>query len=637
MQHTYPLIKPTWFGLCWISLLSSSPAWAEAITLPSTIVSANRIEQSADRYTGEITVISSEQLQEKSITTLPEALDRIAGVPMVSNGGLGQATSLFLHGHDSKRTLVLIDGMRFNDPTSPSGPQWQHLLVSDIDRIEIIEGAQAGIWGADAAAGVVNIITKRAQSGTHAALTYALGNLGQKQTQANVSFANSTFDARLGYTGLSSDEFSSITPISNGYRQNPESYEKDGYQNDTISLKLGAQLSQQQRLEVSAYKVDASGYDDLFNAPNSFSQYSYQQRTLGAQYQAHWQNWQFTAALQQGDIIREHNNSSRFNAQTQQQNLIAQHKDNSGDWTMGIDFSEQSSDLLNSSAIGKAQKQTGSFISRSQQLALISAQLPTLLNISLRNDDFSDYQSYVGKRIGIKQTLAPETYIAFNYADTRRMPNLWERFVQYDANYAIIPRNNAGELHPETVDSKEITLAWKGLSLTRFEDHIQSLIDYDMINSNYYNRAGTSQLSGWVWKYQQQLSQLSSEVTLSYQLLDAKDDQGIILARRPDTQLNASWTYLGFTHTQLGLQTQYIGNRYDSVTAAQKGPNTGDVWLWHAYINYQWDKHLRLFAKGINLTDERIAQATDSYAASAPTHYYAYTPRSVLAGVEYRF
>lgn len=73
----------------------SSPIWAASNPLDQVIVSATRVEQSKQDYTGNITVITSEQLTEKAIQTLPEALDRLAGIPAYSNGGLGTTTSVF--------------------------------------------------------------------------------------------------------------------------------------------------------------------------------------------------------------------------------------------------------------------------------------------------------------------------------------------------------------------------------------------------------------------------------------------------------------------------------------------------------------------------------------------------------------
>ena len=78
----------------------------------------------------------------------------------------------FLRGMDSSKTLVLIDGIRLNDTTSINGADFEHFMINDIERIEVIKGAQSSIWGADASAGVVNIITKSAKDGTHGKCKY---------------------------------------------------------------------------------------------------------------------------------------------------------------------------------------------------------------------------------------------------------------------------------------------------------------------------------------------------------------------------------------------------------------------------------------------------------------------------------
>lgn len=608
-----------------------------ANNLDQVIVSATRVEQSVQDYTGNITVITADELQEKAIQTLPEALDRIAGIPMYSNGGLGSSTSVFLHGQDSKRILLLVDGMRFNDPSGTSGAQWQHLLVSDIERIEILEGAQAGIWGADAGAGVVNVITKSAKQGTHGKLSYAIGSLGQKQTQASASYANSQFDARVGYTGLSSDEFSSITPITNSLKANPLDYEKDGYKNDTLNAKLGWNLAQHQRLELNVLKADAKGNYDGY-APNNLYYASYQQQTLGAQYHFMLADWKLIASAQQGNIDRDFN-ASLFNAEVNQQSITANRADQQGSWALGADLLTQSTKTMSNASIQKSNQQDGVFIARTQRFYLPAFTVPTIVNLSLRNDDFSDYQSYVSKRIGVKQMINKDAYAAINLADSRRMPNLFERFIQYNSSYQAAVRSDVGALRPETVVSKSVSLGWKGYELTRFEDQVTDLINYDSINRNYYNINGESTLQGWQWKASEHFASLSSELSLIYQVLDAKDQTGIPLARRPNTSGSLNWSFMGIQKTLINLQTQFIGDRIDSYnnTTGVVGPNTGNYWLWHANASYQWNKSVRVFMKGINLTDERIAQATNSYNASTPSYYYAYTPRTILTGIEYQF
>jgi len=72
-------------------------------------------------------------------------------------------TRIYLRGVGGARVLVLVDGVRFQDPSSKYGADFSRLLLSNVERIELISGAQSGVWGADASAGVINIITTEAK------------------------------------------------------------------------------------------------------------------------------------------------------------------------------------------------------------------------------------------------------------------------------------------------------------------------------------------------------------------------------------------------------------------------------------------------------------------------------------------
>ena len=133
-----------------------------------TISSATKSEEKLKNVTANVDVITAEDIESRKFKTVAEALQTIAGIQVAPTGGAGQQTSMFLRGMSSHRTLVLIDGIRYNDITSVAGASnLEHLLINDIERIEVIKGAQSSIWGADASAGVINIITKSAQDGTH--------------------------------------------------------------------------------------------------------------------------------------------------------------------------------------------------------------------------------------------------------------------------------------------------------------------------------------------------------------------------------------------------------------------------------------------------------------------------------------
>jgi vitamin B12 transporter len=115
---------------------------------PITVTSATNSTQSIKDVTSNIEVITKEEIEERHFTNVSEALNTLSGVSIISNGGLGSSSSVYLRGNDSKRVLVLIDGIRYNDITGLSGAPFEHLMIDDIEQIEVVKGAQSGIWGA---------------------------------------------------------------------------------------------------------------------------------------------------------------------------------------------------------------------------------------------------------------------------------------------------------------------------------------------------------------------------------------------------------------------------------------------------------------------------------------------------------
>ena len=155
-----------------------------------TVTSATKSTQSIKDVTSNIEVITSEEIEEKHFTTVAEALNTLAGVSIISNGGLGSSTTLNIRGTSNNRTLILIDGVKFKDHSSISGTDISTLMITDIERIEVIKGAQSGIWGADAAAGVINIITKSAKDGLHANVNIEAGTYNTNKYTTQVSYKN---------------------------------------------------------------------------------------------------------------------------------------------------------------------------------------------------------------------------------------------------------------------------------------------------------------------------------------------------------------------------------------------------------------------------------------------------------------
>ena len=138
-------------------------ALADSTPGETIIVTATRTEIPLSDAIVPVTVISREDIELSLATDLAELLRFQAGIDIGRNGGPGQATSVFMRGTESNHTLVMIDGVRMN-PGTLGGAAVQHIAPEMIERIEIVKGARSALFGTDAIGGVINIITRRAES-----------------------------------------------------------------------------------------------------------------------------------------------------------------------------------------------------------------------------------------------------------------------------------------------------------------------------------------------------------------------------------------------------------------------------------------------------------------------------------------
>ncbi len=157
------------------------------------VTSATKTTQKLEDVTSTMNVITAQQIEERHYTTVTQALNSLAGISINSNGGLGTTSTVRLRGFDNNKVLVLIDGVRYNDISNSSGATFAHLMASDIERIEVLKGAQSGVWGADAAAGVISITTKGAKEGLNFHASQEFGSFNSTTSNVATSYKNDQF------------------------------------------------------------------------------------------------------------------------------------------------------------------------------------------------------------------------------------------------------------------------------------------------------------------------------------------------------------------------------------------------------------------------------------------------------------
>jgi vitamin B12 transporter len=212
-------------------------------------VTASRTEQAAGEVPASVTVLTREDITRAQAPDLVELLARQAGVDIARNGGPGQASTVFLRGGNSNHALVLVDGIRVNAATQGI-LDFAHLPLAMIERIEIVRGPRAALWGSDAIGGVIQVFTRDPATSFVEARA---GSYGRRGIDAGMGVTRG--DARLGIA-LGHDRlagFSATSPAAGPYSYDPD---PDGYSNRHGSLRAQAQLGSQQ-VSASALVTDA--------------------------------------------------------------------------------------------------------------------------------------------------------------------------------------------------------------------------------------------------------------------------------------------------------------------------------------------------------------------------------------------
>jgi vitamin B12 transporter len=180
-------LSPRLGGALALLALLSTPAWSdETAQLGDVDVTATRTPLIADQEVAPVIVIGQEQLKLAQGQDVVSVLRDYAGLDAAANGGAGQPASLFLRGTDSAHTLVMIDGVKIN-PDNGFGSALQNIRLTNVERIEIVKGPRASLYGSDAIGGVINIITKKASHGLQYGAHAGAGRYGSYDTGADVS------------------------------------------------------------------------------------------------------------------------------------------------------------------------------------------------------------------------------------------------------------------------------------------------------------------------------------------------------------------------------------------------------------------------------------------------------------------
>ena len=239
-----------------VALAPSASVWAQSAAdlVPETVVTASRVDTPTTQVGSAVTVITDDDLERPQIRFVSDALRATPGVAVGRTSVAGSQTSVRIRGAEANQTLVIIDGVEANDPSTGLGFDFAHLLAGGIERIEVARGEQSALWGSDAIGGVINIVTKRGEAGPPQWSAAAEGgSFDTYQLGGGVRGGGDSYDYALNATYYDT----------NGDNIAPEGPEDDGYRNGTVQLKTGVTPREDLDLTLVGRYTDArTDFDD---------------------------------------------------------------------------------------------------------------------------------------------------------------------------------------------------------------------------------------------------------------------------------------------------------------------------------------------------------------------------------------
>lgn len=218
-----------WFGGLLVSAWALAPP---AFAVEEVIVTASRIDQPAYAVGGSFSIVTGEEIERRQIQFIGDALRAVPGLAVSRSGGFGAQTQLRIRGAESNMTLVLIDGVKVNAPADFGNDfDFGNLIALDVDRIEVLRGAQSSIWGSSAIGGVVNIVTREPARGFRGLAAFEYGSFDTANYRARISYGSQKFAASLGGNLFHSHGISQAD-VKYGAR------ERDGNRNGTANGRL---------------------------------------------------------------------------------------------------------------------------------------------------------------------------------------------------------------------------------------------------------------------------------------------------------------------------------------------------------------------------------------------------------------
>ena len=621
----------------------------DATQLADVIVTANRSAQAADRVGQSVTVLTTEAIETSQTVSVADLLVRTPGVSLSRNGGIGGSTALRIRGAESDQTVVVIDGVKLNDPSSTGGGfNFGSLLTGDIARIEVLRGAQSTLWGSQAIGGVVNIVTAQPTAPFAATLDAEAGSRGTQYLRGGIGGAGERLIWRLAASHFETDGFSTAAVGT----------EDDGYENTGLSGRADIKLTEDVSIDLRAVYSDGTTDIDGFLSvpPYTFGDTREYGRTkelvayAGLNFDLFGDRLSNRIGYGYTRTERDNFNPDQpvttvtFDAEGTNERFEYQGVfDIREGWTATFGAEHEDSEFSTASPSDFDPNPTPDTNKVGIEGVYLQVQGEVIDGLTLTGGVRRDeHDTFGGKTLG--QAAAAwslnggNTVLRASFGQGFKVPSLYQLYSEY-GNLALQPEEadgwDAGAEH--WLFDRRVSL-----SATYFNRETTNQIDYVSCSSpstdpmctvdgqprfGYYNNTAKTSADGVELAAAAWLGAFS--VSANYTFTDTENETpganfGRDLARRPEETANLSASYVWPFGLTTGVAVRYAGDSFDSASNAftLKGYTLVDL-----RVSYPIDDNLEVYGRVENVDDETY-QTTRNYGSAG---------RGTFVGVRARF
>jgi vitamin B12 transporter len=566
-----------WVFICLLLAWMVGSAYAQEASeerkIEEIVVTATRTEAPASQVASSITSITGAEIEEGRAVNVSELLRNVPGLQVVRTGSRGGSTSLFIRGASSEQTLVLIDGIEANDPMSSSRSfDFGGLTTDNIERIEVLRGPQSTLYGSNAIGGVVNIITRKGKGKPTLSLSVEGGEFETFRESAAFRWGTEGFNASLALSRLDTKGISSAS-------RETGNLERDGYQNETVSGRLGVNFGENTELNLFLRYIDArleldncggSGCDDVNHVSDTTSLFLKGQLSHLA-----FERWEQILSWGLSDHDRRLNNPldlshpadssfSTFDGQLSEvnwQNNLYLPGDNILTFGVELEHEKGHSFFRSTSVFGPFESRfgkrtatsTGFYIQGQFDFAGI-----IYLTAGARRDERSRFGGKTTMRVAPVVLLPAGLRLKGSVGTGFKSPSLFQLFSDY-GNLALKPEETTG--YDIGLERSFMEDRMK-IGVTYFRNDFDNLIDFDFQTSAFAN-IGRAETDGVEVEARVMPAQ-GLVLGANYTYTDTENlDTGEELLRRPRNRFSFFMGYNRVKRLRLRMDAVYTGVRED--------------------------------------------------------------------------